>query len=260
MLQERRKQIMTDIIIGGGEVGHALYHLLGKKCPVIDLDTTKVIIPEGVDQSDIGFMHVTIPYSQLFVDTVVEFSNEYSPKAIVIHSTLPVGATVRVNARVLAQIPIIYTPTRGVHSRFVADMKTYTKLWASVHMMTPFEIELFEKIWEDAGVETERWESIKDLELAKVLIDTTYYGWLIAFRQAADNIAKNYGADPDKIWEFADEIQVQLGNRPKMYSNPDGIGGHCVIPNLDLNFDGMSHYVKMVIEKINSQHRRMRPE
>jgi hypothetical protein len=36
----------------------------------------------------------------------------------------------------------------------------------------------------------------------------------------------------DEMWSFADEIHKFLGNRPKMF--PGFIGGHCVIPNLDL--------------------------
>ena len=34
------------------------------------------------------------------------------------------------------------------------------------------------------------------------------------------------------MWSFADEIQKFVGNRPKMF--PGFIGGHCVIPNLEL--------------------------
>ena len=34
------------------------------------------------------------------------------------------------------------------------------------------------------------------------------------------------------MWKFSEEIHELLGNRPKMY--PGFIGGHCVIPNLDL--------------------------
>lgn len=35
------------------------------------------------------------------------------------------------------------------------------------------------------------------------------------------------------MWKFADEINENLGNGPKMY--PGVIGGHCVIPNLNLD-------------------------
>jgi hypothetical protein len=34
------------------------------------------------------------------------------------------------------------------------------------------------------------------------------------------------------MWLFSDEIHKFLGNRPKMF--PGFIGGHCVIPNLQL--------------------------
>ena len=45
-------------------------------------------------------------------------------------------------------------------------------------------------------------------------------------------IAIKHGVDFDEMWSFADEIHKTLGNRPKMF--PGYIGGHCVIPNLDL--------------------------
>ena len=45
-------------------------------------------------------------------------------------------------------------------------------------------------------------------------------------------IADKYSVDYDEMWLFSDEIHKFLGNRPKMF--PGFIGGHCVIPNLEL--------------------------
>ena len=70
------------------------------------------------------------------------------------------------------------------------------------------------------------------LELAKIVCDTSYYGWLINYAQMSKMIAKKYNVDYDEMWSFSDEIQKFLGNRPKMF--PGFIGGHCVIPNLQL--------------------------
>jgi len=70
------------------------------------------------------------------------------------------------------------------------------------------------------------------LELAKVVCDTSYYGWLINFAQISKIIADKENVDYDEMWSFTDEIQKFLKNRPKMF--PGFIGGHCVIPNLDL--------------------------
>ena len=72
----------------------------------------------------------------------------------------------------------------------------------------------------------------KTAELAKILVDTTYYGWLINYAQITKMICEKEEIDFDEMWKFADEIHENLGNRPKMY--PGIIGGHCVIPNLNL--------------------------
>jgi len=70
------------------------------------------------------------------------------------------------------------------------------------------------------------------LELAKIVVDTSYYGWLITYAQLSNMIAIKNKINYDEMWSFADEIHKFLGNRPKMF--PGFIGGHCVIPNLDL--------------------------
>ena len=46
----------------------------------------------------------------------------------------------------------------------------------------------------------------------------------------------------DEMWLFADEIHKYLGNRPKMF--PGIIGGHCVIPNLELVHDHTLNLIK----------------
>ena len=55
---------------------------------------------------------------------------------------------------------------------------------------------------------------------------------MISYAQLSNTIAINHNVKFDEMWEFSDEIHKYLGNRPKMF--PGIIGGHCVIPNLDL--------------------------
>ena len=86
------------------------------------------------------------------------------------------------------------------------------------------------------------------LELAKILGETSYYGWLINYAQISNMIAIQNKVDYDEMWSFADEIHKYLGNRPKMF--PGFIGGHCVIPNLDL----MSNDTLGIIREINSDY------
>jgi len=80
------------------------------------------------------------------------------------------------------------------------------------------------------------------LELAKIVVDTSYYGWLINYAQLSNMIAIKNNIDYDEMWSFADEIHKFLGNRPKMF--PGFIGGHCVIPNLDLMHDKTLNLIK----------------
>ena len=84
------------------------------------------------------------------------------------------------------------------------------------------------------------------LELAKIVIDTSYYGWLINYAQLSNMIAIENKVDYDEMWLFADEINKFVGNRPKLY--PGFIGGHCVIPNLDL----IHNQTLDLIKEINS--------
>ena len=70
------------------------------------------------------------------------------------------------------------------------------------------------------------------LELAKIICDTSYSCWLVNYAQISNVIAKEHDVNYDEMWEFSDEIHKILGNRPKMF--PGFIGGHCVIPNLEL--------------------------
>jgi hypothetical protein len=50
------------------------------------------------------------------------------------------------------------------------------------------------------------------------------------------------------MWSFSDEIHKFLGNRPKMF--PGFIGGHCVIPNLDL----IHNQTLNLIKKLNDSY------
>mgnify|MGYP000598342738 CR=1 FL=1 len=129
-----------------------------------------------------------------------------------------------------------------MHRRFLDDNKKYTKFVSSDEKQIEPKIKIdlekrFEKI--------EWMSTTKTAELAKILVDTTYYGWLINYAQITKMICEKEGIDFDEMWKFADEIHENLGNRPKMF--PGIIGGHCVIPNLNLvDYDNLD-----IVKKIN---------
>ena len=224
---------MTDIILGMGEVGETLFDLLVDRkfdCIGIDLDDSKC---KNYTENEIienpQYLHVCLPGElEKFTDIVIEWINKIKNiQVVVIHSTVKPGTTKSIQER--SSIPILFSPVRGVHRRFLDDIKKYTKFIS-------FDgTEINSKIKKDLENRFEKvdWMSTtKTAELAKILVDTTYYGWLINYAQITKMICEKENVDFDEMWKFADEIHENLGNRPKMF--PGIIGGHCVIPNLNL--------------------------
>lgn len=224
---------MTDIILGMGEVGETLFDLLVDRkfdCIGIDLDDSKC---KNYSKNEIienpQYLHVCLPGElEKFTDIVIEWVNKIKNiQVVVIHSTVKPGTTKTIQER--SSIPILFSPVRGVHRRFLDDIKKYTKFIS-------FDgTEINSKIKKDLENRFEKvdWMSTtKTAELAKILVDTTYYGWLINYAQITKMICEKENVDFDEMWKFADEIHENLGNRPKMF--PGIIGGHCVIPNLNL--------------------------
>ena len=224
---------MTDIILGMGEVGETLFDLLVDRkfdCIGIDLDDSKC---KNYTENEIienpQYLHVCLPGElEKFTDIVIEWINKIKNiQVVVIHSTVKPGTTKTIQEK--SSIPILFSPVRGVHRRFLDDIKKYTKFIS-------FDgTEINSKIKKDLENRFEKvdWMSTtKTAELAKILVDTTYYGWLINYAQITKMICEKENVDFDEMWKFADEIHENLGNRPKMF--PGIIGGHCVIPNLNL--------------------------
>jgi len=245
---------MTDLILGIGEVGSTLLELLSERgfsCGGIDIDklkekkfseTSKIQEPE--------FLHVCLPGElDEFAEIVLEqIKRNQNLKGVIIHSTVKPGTTKSIQDRI--QIPVFYSPVRGVHKRFLEDVKRYTKFVAC-------DLEIDENIKseiENRFKKVQWMSNTKTAEFSKILVDTTYYGWLINYSQITKMICEKEGINFDEMWEFSDEIHEFLGNRPKMF--PGIIGGHCVIPNLNLiDYEEFDE-----IRKINELYKKFKEE
>jgi UDP-N-acetyl-D-mannosaminuronate dehydrogenase len=67
------------------------------------------------------------------------------------------------------------------------------------------------------------------LELAK-LLETTYFGLLITWAQEMNRFAQALTVDYLEVGKFFDEIPYL----PSVLFQPGYIGGHCVMPNINL--------------------------
>ena len=245
-----------DVVAGLGEIGKPILQLISKTVPAIGYDINEKLVDKNklvkYEKLDTCFLHICIPYSKKFISNVISLSKKFKPQGIVIHSTISPNTTSKIQS--LISIPVIYSATRGVHKRMLYDLKRYTKFYA-VAPNAPkakWASLAYTALMKKCKVKVQKMSSPLTLELAKIVVDTSYYGCLINYAQLSNMIAIENKVDYDEMWSFSDEIHKFLGNRPKMF--PGFIGGHCVIPNLDL----IHHKTLNLINELNNKYGKKR--
>lgn len=236
-----------DIVAGLGEIGNPILRLLKKQGIVVGYDIDPKLMDKNFDRYSslpTRFLHICIPYTTKFFDNVMTLYDKFLPQGIVIHSTIEPNTTKKLQNKL--PIPIMYSATRGVHKRMLRDLKRYAKFFA-IEKNAPrrkWAVSAYSGAIKKCGTKTKQMSSPITLELAKIVCDTSYYGWLITYAQLSNIIAMRNNVDYDEMWLFAEEIHKFLKNRPKMF--PGFIGGHCVIPNLDLIRDEKLYLIKQI--------------
>ena len=244
-----------DIVAGLGEIGMPLLKLISKKEDAIGYDLDKKLMNQTkfkkFQDLQTRFLHIAIPVTKSFNSNVIKLYEQFMPECIVIHSTISPGTTEQLQKKL--KIPLIFSATRGVHKRMLKDLQRYTKFFAISKSASKKEWAAIEyrKTMMNCGIKTQRMSKPETLELAKILCDTSYLGWLINYAQLTNTIAIQHNVDYDEMWKFSDEIHELLGNRPKMF--PGFIGGHCVIPNLDLMQNQTLNLIKTINQKYSKK-------
>ena len=225
-----------DVVAGLGEIGYPILKFLSKNQITVGYDVDERLMNKSkfkkFQETQTSFLHIAIPVTSKFEPNILQLYKKFKPECIVMHSTVGPGTTEKIQEKL--DVPLIYSATRGVHKRMLKDIKRYTKFFA-ISKNAPkkqWAIKAFSRKMKNCGVKTKQMSKPETLELAKIVCDTSYLGWLVNFAQISNVISKQYNVDYDEMWTFSEEIHKFLGNRPKMY--PGIIGGHCVIPNLQL--------------------------
>jgi len=225
----------TDLLIGFGEVGQAIHSIFGERREIAMCDPPKGLI---LDAFAADWMHIAIPYTDEFIPTVVEYTHMYTPKHIIIHSTVPVGTTRKVE-RQSDYIPTYFSPIRGRHPNLARAIRDFPKWYSSpLPGQADEEIEVY---YATAGIQTRRAPSHEFLEWAK-LLETFTYGynlvmWQEIERQAAKipgNKQANLSTLKNWLYEKRKCYDGDLGVVPIYDLVPGPIGGHCVTENWTL--------------------------
>ena len=240
------------VVAGIGEIGKSILKLLAKDNVAVGFDLNPDLMDkrkfERYQKLKTSFLHIAIPVTGKFTNNVLNLYKKFQPECIVIHSTIKPGTTEELQGKLT--IPVIYSATRGVHKRMIYDLKRYTKFFV-ISANAPrgkWASSKYVQSMKRCGIKTKKMSKPETLELAKIICDTSYLGWLVNYAQLSNIIAIEHEVDYDEMWSFSDEIQEFLGNRPKMY--PSFIGGHCVIPNLNL----INNETLNIINKMNNSY------
>jgi len=209
------------LVVGLGEVGGALAAVLERSGPILRHDI------EPRDFADpIEVMHLCVPFGRQdqFEEIALSYIERFKPALTIVNSTVIPGTTRSIEQR--AGRPVAYSPVRGKHVRMAEDLLRYRKFVAALDDETAARAE---EHFRQAGMQIQRIEQPETLELAK-LAETTYFGVLIAFAQELNRYAAHVGADYEETLSIFEEIEFL----PRTRYFPGFIGGHCVIPNINL--------------------------
>lgn len=212
---------MKSLIIGKGQIGQALFEIFSKvhECYIRDIRA------ELDDPKSIEVLHLAYPDSENFVESVLDYKAYYKPRLTIIHSSVAIGTTQQCGEHV------VHSPERGRFPNLAREMRMYRKFIG------------FEEI-EDGDLAafyinacnwpTQLVDDPQQTEMLK-LLSNAHMGLEIAWRQEVERLGVN--AEIYQLWEQSYQTGYMKTNqhhliRPIM--RPDPIGGHCILPCIDL--------------------------
>jgi UDP-N-acetyl-D-mannosaminuronate dehydrogenase len=210
-------------VIGLGEVGRPLLELIGQThSNVIGIDVAPRELPAP---RSIDVMHICFPFEiEDFVGEATRYVELLDPALTIVNSTVAVGTTRAIHVRTGARVA--YSPVRGKHARMLEELRTYAKFVGGTDGSAARDAAAH---FEAMGVHTRTVASAEAAELAK-LSETTYFGVLIAWAQEVERYCDQFDVEYGDVVAFFEEI----GYLPPVQFFPGVIGGHCVMPNIEI--------------------------
>ncbi|HLW53538.1 MAG TPA: hypothetical protein VKW06_11910 [Candidatus Angelobacter sp.] len=209
------------VVVGLGEIGRPLLKIIGKHFDAVGVDIAPLV--GQIRQVDV--LHICYPFEiNDFVAETADYIEQFKPALTVINSTVGIGTTRAVAG--LTGARVVHSPVRGKHAKMQEDLYKYAKFVGAMDLDGGRQAaEHFESL----GLKIRILSSPEATELAK-LTETSYFGILIAWAQEVERFCDRLGTDYDEIVSFYEEI----GFFPPVKYTPGIIGGHCVMPNIEI--------------------------
>jgi len=209
------------VVVGLGEVGKPLFELASRHHDVLGVD----IEPPKNVVDNVDILHICFPYEiKDFIGETARYIDLFKPTVTIVNSTVGIGTTRAIAERTAT--PVVNSPVRGKHVRMLQELQHYTKF---VGTSDPAAAQLAAAHFESMGMKTKVLPSPEATELAK-LTETTYFGLMIAWAQEVERYCDKIGQDYAEVASFYDEIKFF----PPVKYFPGVIGGHCVMPNIEI--------------------------
>jgi len=120
-------------------------------------------------------LHICYPYFSDFIQATKNYISLYKPRLIIIHSTIPVGYTKKINKNV------VHSPIRGKYSHLDKGIRNFVKYFEGP------KTKKAAKYFSQIEIPTRVFDEAEAAELLKIL-DTTYYSWNIVFAKEVKRI------------------------------------------------------------------------
>lgn len=216
-MTERKKVV----VVGLGEIGKPIFQLVSEHHDAVGVDLT----PPTTAIGRVDIMHVCYPFQiPNFIGETARYIELFQPSVTIINSTVSVGTTRAIAERTGA--PVVNSPVRGKHARMLDDLRRYTKFVGAIE---PTVGRMVADHFASLGLKTKILSAPEATELAK-LTETTYFGVMIAWAQEVERYCDRSGQKYEEVISFYDEI----GFFPPVKYFPGVIGGHCVLPNIEI--------------------------
>lgn len=208
------------LVIGLGEVGGPLQEIIGARYDTVGIDL------EPIDfHGRCEVMHICYPYTGTdFIRKTAEYVYRYSPRVTIVNSTVAPGTTRAIQDE--TGFLIAHSPVRGKHSKMNEDLINYVKFVGSTDQ--DFSRTVAEH-FQSLGMRTRILSSPEATELAK-LTETTYFAQLIAWAQEVERYCDDLNLNYDEVVSFYEKISFF----PPVGYFPGLIGGHCILPNIEI--------------------------
>ncbi len=209
------------VVAGLGEIGKPIFELASRHHQAVAVDVSPPA--EKIDQVDV--LHVCYPFAiRDFPGETARYIALYNPALTIINSTVAVGTTRRIAEQ--TGTVVVNSPVRGKHARMLDDLLKYTKFVGAIDRASG---EQAAQHFKSIGMKTKILSSPEATELAK-LTETTYFGLIIAWAQEVERYCDVWGEDYNEVASIYEEINYL----PQVKYFPGIIGGHCVMPNIEI--------------------------